>query len=263
MRIRPDDRFVEPWLTVSIKKCNQKSRKLNKKANNSGLESDYRKYKEYRNVLNKIKQSEKRKCYNELFQKIGKNAKLMWSVMNNLIKKTNNRHEIVELSYNGILHKDRHDICQAFNDHFPTVGNRVRSSISNKQDVVVSDLARKQKAVSNRLKFKRVTESEICRIVEKLKSKSSFGVDGVSNILLKRLISTIKGPLCVIFNRSISEGIFPDLMKLARIIHLDSGCLYRDCFMYFQPRISFQPRVVLNRESGIFGMWGDMKIVTA
>ena len=43
---------------------------------------------------------------------------------------------------------------------------------------------------------------------------------------------------------------------------VDSGCLYRDCFMYLQPRISFQPRVVLNRESGIFGVWGDMKIVT-
>ena len=46
-------------------------------------------------------------------------------------------------------------------------------------------------------------------------------------------------------------------------MYLDSGCLYRDCFMYLQPRISFQPRVVLNREQGIFGMWGDMKIVTA
>ena len=48
-----------------------------------------------------------------------------------------------------------------------------------------------------------------------------------------------------------------------RYLHnIDSGCLYRDCFMYLQPRISFQPRVVLNREQGIFGVWGDMKIVT-
>ena len=51
--------------------------------------------------------------------------------------------------------------------------------------------------------------------------------------------------------------------KTGRKFYIDSGCLYRDCFMYFQPRISFQPRVVLNREQGIFGVWGDMKIVTA
>ena len=50
---------------------------------------------------------------------------------------------------------------------------------------------------------------------------------------------------------------------ICMVLGLDSGCLYRDCFMYFQPRISFQPRVVLNREQGIFGVWGDMKIVTA
>ena len=39
----------------------------------------------------------------------------------------------------------------------------------------------------------------------------------------------------------------------------DTGDVYWDCFMYLQPRISFQPRVVLNREQGIFGVWGDKK----
>ena len=61
---------------------------------------------------------------------------------------------------------------------------------------------------------------EICKIVERLKAKSSFGVDGVSNLLLKCLVHIIKGPLCTIFNRSLQEGVFPDLMKLARVVTL-------------------------------------------
>ena len=40
---------------------------------------------------------------------------------------------------------------------------------------------------------------------------------------------------------------------------IGTGDVYSDCFMYFQPRISFQPRVVLKREQGIFCVWGDMK----
>ena len=39
----------------------------------------------------------------------------------------------------------------------------------------------------------------------------------------------------------------------------DTGDVYWDCFMYFQPRISFQPTVVLNQEQGIFCVWGDKK----
>ena len=70
------------------------------------------------------------------------------------------------------------------------------------------------------MRFKRVSESEICRIIQNLKSKSSSGVDSISNVLLKKLVSVIKGPLCVIFNKSLSSGIFPDLMKLAKVVPL-------------------------------------------
>ena len=99
VKIRPDERFVEPWISVSIKRCNRKSRHLCKKAKQSGLEEDLVKYKTYRNTLNRVKLFEKKQCYGELFTKIGKNAKMMWEVMNNMLKKCNNKTEIVELCY--------------------------------------------------------------------------------------------------------------------------------------------------------------------
>ena len=74
------------------------------------------------------------------------------------------------------------------------------------------------KQVSSQLRFKRVTEAQICKIVENLKPKSSTGPDGVSNNLLKKLVHVIKCPLCVIFNKSLQSGVFPDLMKLAKVI---------------------------------------------
>ena len=53
-KIKSDDRFLEPWLTVSIKKCNLKCKKLCNKAKQTGVLADLENYKCYRNSLNRI-----------------------------------------------------------------------------------------------------------------------------------------------------------------------------------------------------------------
>ena len=71
--------------------------------------------------------------------------------------------------------------------------------------------------------FKRVSEGDLCKIMSDMEPKISCSLACVSNVLLKRLISVTKLPLCVLFNRSLEEGVFPDLMKLAKIIPLHKG----------------------------------------
>ena len=70
IKINSDNKFREAWLTVSIKHCNQKCHKLCSSAKALSLEAGHIKYQTYRNVLNKIKQHEKRSHYKDLFQKL-------------------------------------------------------------------------------------------------------------------------------------------------------------------------------------------------
>ena len=67
IKINSDEKFNEPWLSVSIKRSNQKCRKLCAKARASGLSSDYERYRAYRNALNRIKYHEKCTHYDNLF----------------------------------------------------------------------------------------------------------------------------------------------------------------------------------------------------
>ena len=60
------------------------------------------------------------------------------------------------------------------------------------------------------------SQTEILRIINNLPGKSS-GCDGISNILLKEIAPLILTPLTKIFNQSISQGVFPDCIKLAEI----------------------------------------------
>ena len=53
-----------------------------------------------------------------------------------------------------------------------------------------------------------------------MKNKQSAGHDDISNFILKGVISSIADPLAHIFNESISRGVFPEQLKIAKVIPL-------------------------------------------
>ena len=217
--IKHDEKFREAWLTVWMLKYNQKCHKLCNKARKTGKEDDHKFYRAYRNALNRIKLHEKRQHYKQLFDKIGKNSKLLWNVVNGIVKKTNNRHSVTELLYSSKLCTRESEICNAFNSHFGGAGLKVQRTV----DQIKEDPCKYLKKIGDKMKFHKVTEMQVCKIVMNMRPKTSSSVDGISNALLKDLVHVIKGPLCDIFNKSLSTGVFPELMKVAKVQPLHKG----------------------------------------
>ena len=62
-----------------------------------------------------------------------------------------------------------------------------------------------------------ITEKEVSKIVEKVPNKTSKKHDGINNVLVRKLFYTVRYLLCIIFNKSFIEGIYPDQFKLAKI----------------------------------------------
>ena len=62
-------------------------------------------------------------------------------------------------------------------------------------------------------------ELEIAKIVRECKPKQSTGYDGINMNIIKIVTKSILKPLVYICNLFSSSGIFPDDMKIARIIH--------------------------------------------
>ena len=54
-------------------------------------------------------------------------------------------------------------------------------------------------------------------IINKLKNKNSSGVDEISNKLLKSIGTELSKPLTIIINQCLLTGIFPDLLKIAKV----------------------------------------------
>ena len=66
--------------------------------------------------------------------------------------------------------------------------------------------------------FQEFTVDNTRRIIDSLKPKTSTGVDSVSNKLLKFVKNAISEPLTIIINQMLRVGIFPDLLKISKVV---------------------------------------------
>ena len=68
------------------------------------------------------------------------------------------------------------------------------------------------------LKLESIDETTTRKLIEHLKYKTSTGVDGISNKLLKISINELITPLTIIINQMLNTGIFPEQLKISKVV---------------------------------------------
>ena len=68
--------------------------------------------------------------------------------------------------------------------------------------------------------FECITPATVNKYISELAAKNSCGPDNISSILLKRLATHVVSPLTVMINQSLCTGIFPEKLKVAKVIPL-------------------------------------------
>ena len=58
------------------------------------------------------------------------------------------------------------------------------------------------------------------KIADKLDNKKSCGIDGISNIIMKSINNILIKPITIIINQMLETGVFPDKLKVAKVIPL-------------------------------------------
>ena len=117
---------------------------------------------------------------------------------------------------------DANEIANEFGQYYVTMGADLARKIPESKKKVqeyVHDIPH----TLNSLAVRRVEYTDIEKIVSALPAKTSSGHDGISNQFSKQLNSSISYPLSIIFNQSLSSGVFLEKMKLAEIVPLFKG----------------------------------------
>ena len=72
----------------------------------------------------------------------------------------------------------------------------------------------------NNFTFKLIGEDFVSKLIDDLDSENSTGCDGLSNTLLKSIELNPVKPITLIVNQMLTTGIFPDKLKIAKVIPL-------------------------------------------
>ena len=68
--------------------------------------------------------------------------------------------------------------------------------------------------------FQNIDEETVRKTIQNLPSKNSCGLDGISSKLIKIIEPAIIKPLTLLINQVLNTGIFPDELKIAKVIPL-------------------------------------------
>ena len=66
--------------------------------------------------------------------------------------------------------------------------------------------------------MKPIVADEVVKIIGTLNQNKSPGHDGIGNLIVKKVASIISKPLTDVFNLSLSTGMVPEQIKLAKVI---------------------------------------------
>ena len=175
--------------------------------------------KTYNRILKTCIRIAKKTYYEKNFQKYKSDIKGTWSCINQMINKSKTTKQVVKtFSVNGENITDAKDIANEFNKYYIDVGYNLASKIVNPENKSYTDYL--YTSVEKSFMFQITNEETIIKAINSLKPKCSYGIDRISNKLLKFLKYELARPLSQIMNQCFTSKTFPDQLKIARVTPL-------------------------------------------
>ena len=205
------------WITAGLKKSSNTKNKLYLKwlkSKNTNDESIYLNYK--RIYYNLIKEAESNyiKCK---FDSNINDIKTLWKNLNSLCNPNKNKckQPITRIRNLDDIVENTEEIANIFNDYFVNIGNNLSSQLPTGKISYKKYMAG---SLPNSCFCEEISLHELQLTISNLKNKNSSGPDKISTRLLKECGDVLSIPLLHVLNKSLCTGIFPEKMKLARVV---------------------------------------------
>ena len=120
----------------------------------------------------------------------------------------------IHFKINGKTVTDKRAIANTFNNYVVNIGPTLANDIPQSPTEPTSFI--KQRTIHT-LFLKPVIKEKVAMLVKSIKS-SSPGWDYISPYIVKSTLSTFIGPLTHVLNLSITKGVFPNELKIAKVL---------------------------------------------
>ena len=170
-------------------------------------------YKRLKNKVNKAISKAKKVYYSTKFSCCAGDPKKTWSILNEVMGRNKN-DSVTELKIDDEKITGDQCIAEHFNEFFSNIGTSISSGFTNDESYahfLTENLSH------DSFSFCEVSLSELHVIMGGLKL-SSAGHDNIPLSLLCKNIDLLGVNILSICNRSLAEGVFPNSLKVAKVI---------------------------------------------
>ena len=205
-------RLDNPWLTDALLKSISQKDNLYK-LSKAGIIPEYL-FKNFRNILNRTLKKSKEMYYENKFTEANSSPKTHWKLINEVLNKSKKNNGFpAHLNIDGAVTNDTEVILNTMNTYFSKVGSVTASKIPHTNTTFNSYLTDTH---LNNFQFSQITPAEVKTLLNKLENKGC-DTSTVPNKILKLVSEHISIPLSHIFNACLNQGIFPTILKKAKI----------------------------------------------
>jgi hypothetical protein len=171
-----------------------------------------------RNKVTNYRRLVKARYYTKIFNENVNNPRQTWKTINSILANApqNKKTQVDCLLINNTETSDPKHICTEFNNFFISVGSNLANTIPSYSDD--TDTIYTVPKATHSFFMHRTNKSEILRIISDLKKRSSPGLDGITPAILQICRDQLVDHLVLLVNESLSTGIFPDQLKIAKIV---------------------------------------------
>lgn len=217
---------INTWITSGIlKSINHKNKiyvHMNKYPKGSQMRTAKKEeFDAYNTILKKVMRDQKKAFYHEQFSRYSNHIKNTWKTIKGILNQNRKNTEFPSTFIEkGVELTNPQQIADGLNSFFTTIGPELANGIdvTGKPDVL-SYMGNK---TPERFFFEYTDVAKVTKIITNMKAKTSAGDDEISSIFMKNqhVLTSLAPCLTILINQSLCTGIFPEKLKLAKVIPL-------------------------------------------
>ena len=182
------------------------------KSQSPTLKNIYLKYKN--RLVTVIREAEKLFYANKL-NEVKDNLSKTWKVMNEMCGRNSQQKPITKIRVNDETIDDPQQMATKFNEYFTNIGpnlaNNIPASAKRPSDFLKGNFP-------NSMFLMPTNEFEVSDVISNLKNSKGKGFDNIPISLIKGCNAEFSSILAYLNNQSFNDGVFPDVLKVAKVI---------------------------------------------
>jgi hypothetical protein len=185
----------------------------------------------YKIIYNRVIREAKRRENDKYILHVKNGSRAVWWIINKETGKASLNKQDIKIIRNSEEIKNPESLAELFKSYFCTISEELLKNNGNKMPNS-KNYHIKIKERPKTVLFFPVTNSEVERVAKVLKNKFLAGIDEIPDCVVKHCIKLLKKPLANIYNASLESGIFPDQLKIAKVVPLHKKGGKRDIQNY-------------------------------